>query len=91
MDHLPEIQIDQKVLMGLAVIGAGLAIFLFMENKRLRSTIDHLVLSPPKRPCGCKEKGLVDMDALKRRFDAEDERNTRASSGPDADSESATE
>lgn len=53
---LPEIKVDTKIVVGLAIVALVVSYVVYAENRRLKKSIDSTVT---KKPCGCQERNEV--------------------------------
>lgn len=61
MENFPKITVDQKVVIGLAILALVVSYAVYRENKRLRNDLeqvsDNRVVK--KTPCSCQEQFTV--------------------------------
>lgn len=58
----PILQINQNLIVAIAIAGAVLAIVLYYENKKMREQL--FMLAPTRRPCNCHEQSQTVTSTL---------------------------
>lgn len=55
--QLPEIKVDTKIVVALALLTLAVSYVVYLENKKLKNAID----TPNKKPCRCNENTITEV------------------------------